>query len=118
MGNFEQQVTTELAYQFGGAYIQIKFLQNFSEEYAAANGLDIGHRCGYVTVATDKEYSNCYLDDFDYDVHGNITYNSYDNGLLTLGFDCGHWEDSLEHWTLENVRKETESLAKQMLGRY
>lgn len=120
MGSFERVVTTELAYQFGEVYIEVKFLQNFSEEYAALNGLEIGHRCGYVTMSRDngdgtfKDFSQDEEDS--YKVHGGVTYNRQNGGTVTLGFDCAHGGDSLERCTLEYVRKEAEALATQMLG--
>lgn len=116
---FERIVTTELAYQFGEVYIEIKFLQNFSEEYAALNGLDVGHRCGYVTVSRDNgdgTFRSFSKAEDSYEVHGGVTYVREQGGMATIGFDCAHVGDSLETCTLEYVRQECESLARQIMG--
>lgn len=116
MGSFERKVTTELVYQFGEVYIEVKFLQNFSEEYAAANGLEVGHRCGYVTMFDESGKELEYADTDSYEVHGGVTYIKQNGGYVTLGFDCAHGGDSLETCTLDYVRKQAEALATQMVG--
>jgi len=87
------------------------------------------HRCGYVGVpkshiAFDKDY-----DDLPIDVHGGLTYADREkDGLCWFGFDCAHYMDKVmwpkelnlhnhkrEHfWSLEEVTKETENMAKQL----
>ena len=49
------------------------------------------------------------------DVHCGITYNDfyYDKGYC-IGFDCGHYQDTIEVQTLEYCIRECESLAKQL----
>ena len=78
------------------------------------------HRCGYVGVpqnhvAYDKKYS-----DLPIEVHGGLTYGTTEeDGLKWFGFDCAHvgdktglWSEG-HFWTLEDVVKETEQMAKQ-----
>ena len=84
------------------------------------------HRCGYVGIpkghiAYDKSDS-----DLPIDVHGGLTYSKIEeDGLNWFGFDCIHAGDksasslipsfnAKDHfWTLEEVVKETEDMAKQ-----
>jgi len=49
------------------------------------------------------------------DVHCGITYSdSYDDKGYCIGFDCGHYQDTIEVQTLEYCINECESLAKQL----
>ena len=49
------------------------------------------------------------------DVHGGITYNDfYDGKGYCIGFDCAHYQDTIEVQTLEYCINECESLAKQL----
>ena len=96
-------------------------------------------RCGYVIIPEesslfkmDVSYSvNLYDLDLDdpniitklkqqqklcnVDVHGGITYNNIYNGKgYCIGFDCAHYQDTIEVQTLEYCINECESLAKQL----
>ena len=96
-------------------------------------------RCGYVIIPEesslfkiDASYSiNIYDLDLDdpkiitklkqqqklcnIDVHGGITYNNIYNGKgYCIGFDCAHYQDTIEDQTLEYCINECESLAKQL----
>ncbi len=97
--------------------------------------VDQSHRCGYVALPKGHiAYGLNYID-IDVDVHGGLTFNAYskpndifnddDDDLYWLGFDCAHAGDRIlrrgipsiltaHFWTLEEVIKETESLAKQL----
>ncbi len=56
-------------------------------EGALLNKVFGGHLCGYVQLHETEETSV----EFDYDVHGGITYQQKeDDGLIWVGFDCAH----------------------------
>jgi len=85
----------------------------------------LGHLCGYVVLpeghyAYEKDY-----DDIDVDVHGGLTYANMEDGKWVVGFDCAHLGDYVpgsmfcrvdgEHeWTVDEVEKETNQLARQL----
>ena len=96
-------------------------------------------RCGYVIIPEesslfkmDVSYSvNIYDLDLDdpniitklkqqqrlckVDVHRGITYNDfYDDKGYCIGFDCAHYQDTVEVQTLEYCISQCESLAKQL----
>ena len=49
------------------------------------------------------------------DVHRGITYNDfYDDKGYCIGFDCAHYQDTVEVQTLEYCISQCESLAKQL----
>jgi len=71
----------------------------------------MGHRCGYVKV--DKNNLTNYIDSYNdvpVEVHGGLTYGG--NG--EWGFDCAHYGDTSDYWTLEKVKKEVENLSNQL----
>lgn len=98
-----------------------------------------GHLCGYVGVDSShpyfgKEYGECNVD-----VHGGLTYSDKCQGSIChipepgmpdevwwLGFDCAHLGDAcpcydyrrigpMDHYrSVEYVKRETESLARQL----
>ena len=96
-------------------------------------------RCGYVIIPEESSLSKlstyCWADLYDLDlddpntitklkqqqrlskvdVHWGITYNDsyYDKGYC-IGFDCGHYQDTIEDQTLEYCISQCESLAKQL----
>ncbi len=52
---------------------------------------------------------------YNINVHGGITYNDfYDGKGYCIGFDCGHYQDTIEVQTLEYCINECENLAKQL----
>ncbi|HWY98119.1 MAG TPA: hypothetical protein VNY36_03440 [Bacteroidia bacterium] len=65
----------------------------------------LGHRCGYVALKPEHEYSKpkYYYDDLDIECHGGLTFMSAQHSLKELlpvvcndvwiGFDCGHCTD-------------------------
>lgn len=73
--------------------------------------IDGRHRCGYVRV-NKKNITNEISDynDVPVEVHGGLTYGS--KGIW--GFDCAHYGDTLEEWTLEKVEQETNKLSEQL----
>lgn len=96
-------------------------------------------RCGYVIIPEESSlfkmnvsyYINLYDLDLDdpniitklkqqqrlckVDVHCGITYSDYyDDKGYCIGFDCGHYQDTIEVQTLEYCINECESLAKQL----
>jgi len=62
------------------------------------NGM--GFRCGYVTVpvghpAIDLYHEGDYEIENTIDCHGGVTYTQLnDDGTLTIGFDCAHYNDA------------------------
>lgn len=88
------------------------------------------HRCGYVRIPKSVEWSSLDYDDIPVDIHGGLTFKSVEKDGVWFGFDCAHAGDAMmrdgklktyfgdgstEHfWTLEEVVKETESLADQL----
>ena len=96
-------------------------------------------RCGYVIIPEESslfkmDVSYCVnlydldLDDpniitklkqqqkiYNVNVHGRITYNDvYDGKGYCIGFDCGHYQDTIDDQTLEYCISQCESLAKQL----
>ena len=96
-------------------------------------------RCGYVIIPKEnslyKLSTYCWVDLYDLDldnpniitklkqqqklcnvdVHGGITYNDfYDDKGYCIGFDCAHYQDTIEVQTLEYCISQCESLAKQL----
>ena len=57
----------------------------------------------------------------DVDVHGGITYASFNSRLFPndpdavwIGWDSAHFDDCLERWPKQSVQYETEKLARQI----
>ena len=86
------------------------------------------HRCGYVAVPKDHiAYGKPYKD-INVSVHGDLSFSAYapeedlggKEGTYWLGFDCAQSNDKSKYhdeghfWTLNEVIKETENLAKQL----
>jgi hypothetical protein len=75
-------------------------------------------RCGYVHVPHGHPW---YIagDEWDdtLDVHGGITLRRPSGDVMVYGFDCAHFGDSMEEWTLDAVVAETERLAEQLSTR-
>ena len=96
-------------------------------------------RCGYVIILEEsslyKLNTYCWVNLYDLDlddpniitklkqqqrlckvdVHRGITNNDfYDGKGYCIGFDCGHYQDTIEVQTLEYCINECESLAKQL----
>ena len=81
-------------------------------------------RCGYVGVSSKhqlykKDYSE--IDEL-INIHGGLTFSgdfSDKKQLKSLkdvwyfGFDCNHFEDNLNKWNFEKVKKEVKKLARQ-----
>lgn len=77
-----------------------------------------GGYCGYVGV---PEGHTCYGSDYDsvnLDVHGGLTFagrfKDTPDGLWMLGYDCGHFGDSIDEQNLEYNINECERLAEQL----
>jgi hypothetical protein len=84
--------------------------------------------CGYVHVPEGHPDANSFYDDVDVNVHGGLTFTcKAEGGGRWFGFDCGHFGDwwgyaenghASEHpgkvWTVDDVKAETERLAKQL----
>jgi hypothetical protein len=95
--------------------------------------------CGYVHVPADHPDAKLDYDDVGVEVHGGLTFRcKAAEGGVWFGFDCAHHSDwfgfsesvvseegvstvGFEHpghiWTVEEVTKETERLAKQFAER-
>ena len=86
-------------------------------------GLGRGHRCGYVGVPVGhilygRDYSSP-----DIDVHGGLTYSNKNAGypdpdnkdnIWWFGFDCAHYNDTLESCDALYVELECLKLAEQL----
>ena len=112
------------------------------EAFVVINETTIGQwRCGYVIIPEEsslfKMNVSCSVELYDLDlddpniitklkqqqklcnvdVHGGLTYNDFyevkDKGYC-IGYDCGHYQDTIEVQTLEYCINECESLAKQL----
>jgi hypothetical protein len=90
--------------------------------------------CGYVGLPKSHPAAGKDYDDIEVDVHGGLTFAKEgndkdarwpDNNLYWVGFDCAHAGDYTgsmfgyseireRHWTLEDVKAETEKLAAQL----
>jgi len=95
-----------------------------------------GHYCGYVRFPKRPVREKGYHGILTYvPVHGGITYAEESNPIDTVnprksdwvyGFDCAHSNDWSEYhseghkWTLEEVKQETENMAKaiQLISKY
>lgn len=84
--------------------------------------------CGYVGVEKGHPLYGKGYDDVNANVHGGLTYaDLWPDGLWWLGFDTGHFGDSLpilggtsgKKWTVEEVAEEAEELAQHiaLMGR-
>ncbi len=68
-------------------------------------GQPMGHRCGYVGVEIGTPLYGIDYDNFDFNVHGGLTYSGDDknypveSNLWWLGFDCAHYLDAKD-WNL------------------
>lgn len=77
------------------------------------------YRCGYVAVPEDKDS----FDVSDIWCHGGITYDYYKpptplaikDKKHYIGFDCLHFADTIDEWTLNKVRKELINIVNQIL---
>lgn len=91
----------ELVWEYKNYICTIKLLNNTVTS----------HRCGYVKVPDGhltNEIDN--YDDVPLNVHGGLTYGSKGE----WGFDCAHYDDTLEKWTFEAVKKEVENMVNQL----
>ena len=92
--------------------------------------------CGYVTIPNDHPDFNSSNINKIYNFHGGVT---YDDSNGTYGFDCAHYTDIVpytessmyrsfgetltipnfrrRYWTFEDVKKETNRLAKLFYNR-
>lgn len=94
-------------------------------------GLITGWGNGYVALPFGHVYHGCDYDfiNQDIDVHGGLTFSEQvtqkfidawpeldqdDEGTWLIGFDTGHYGDTLENWSKEEVEKETERLLDQL----
>jgi len=69
------------------------------------------HRCGYVKVSKDNLTNE--IDDYNdipVEIHGGLTWGSKGS----WGFDCMHWNDTLDVWTLKRVEEEVNNLSEQL----
>lgn len=74
------------------------------------------YRCGYVQAHKGQS-----IDINSIECHGGITYSNgaptplpEDNNSLYIGFDCAHFGDNMEYWTLERVCAECEYIVDQI----
>ena len=57
-------------------------------------GMQLGHRCGYVTLPEGHKDYGVHYDELDYDVHGGLTFSGHTKDKeYMIGFDCGHYMD-------------------------
>jgi hypothetical protein len=130
--------------EFSHNGIECKIIrQAIQEPCIEKNHIFGGHLCGYVFIPKDHPYfgkEDCVND---LEVHGGITYNSFNGDIHQIGFDCAHFgdivpsmtkiKDSLmqefqdqfpklpspwkdEYRNMEYVTKECISLAKQIIA--
>lgn len=84
--------TTVKEWEYRGYALQVKRCDYPKEVQLVAPSLGVGYYTGY--VITDKLIPNA---EGELDVHGGVTYQKEDaNGFMTYGFDCAHWNDSIE----------------------
>lgn len=77
------------------------------------------YRCGYIALPNDIA-----LDTDEIMCHGTITYSSsyspdsvpQDNSKYYIGFDCMHFGDTIDYWTVGRVSMELRHIVNQILG--
>jgi hypothetical protein len=78
-------------------------------------GIEWGWGNGYVGVCKDHPWYQEGYDEIDVEAHGGLTYadkafpkgeESEEDGLWWVGFDTGHYSDTLEKWPKEAVEGE------------
>jgi hypothetical protein len=80
------------------------------------------HRCGYVGVLKTHIIYGIPYDNINVSVHGGLTFGApgKDNDFLDgkdtywVGFDCAHYNDTLNNWSLQKTIEETNDLAQQL----
>lgn len=67
-----------------------------------------GWYCGYVDLPDGKTTTNINTDNLT--VHGGVTFVND----TTIGFDCAHYNDTPNVWTIDTVMNELHHLAQQI----
>ena len=87
-----------------------------TESVLDRNIVDIGWGNGYVDVPNSHPIFGVHYDEIDVDVHGGLTYSQFIDGKWRVGFDTGHYGDTLKRWPQEKVLEETTRLFKQIVN--
>jgi hypothetical protein len=80
-----------------------------------------GHWCGYIEIpkghpVNNRAFGDAWEDYAIIDSYGReINYSVFNDGVLTLGFDCGHSTDTKETNTEEHAMKCLESMKKDVI---
>jgi len=65
---------------------------------------DLLFLCGYVKLDKDNPYYNVDSDDIPCTVHGGVNYTNKEDEFWVIGFDCGHHNDLVPYFILNNMR--------------
>jgi hypothetical protein len=78
--------------------------------------IKVGWGNGYVAVEPDHPWYGVHCEEIECDVHGGLTFGELQGGYWVVGFDTGHYMDTLENWPMERVIQETQALRVQALA--
>jgi len=98
-------------------------LTSLRNKWTLEHSLERGWGNGYVAIPPTHPAYKMDWDTmlYDIDVHGGITYNDFGDGIRApknwwvIGFDTGHYGDTMERWSKEAVEAETKRLFCQLL---
>ena len=91
-------------------------------------GINHGWGNGYVIIPPGHKLHGKHYDNIKVDVHGGLTFSELidvelaelweldkeDIGGWLVGFDTAHYRDDMEHWPMDAVQAETDSLKSQL----
>jgi len=97
---------------------QAPYIKNQLRPYIILRRTQFGNRGqynGYVSLPTDHPWHGVDYDDLNtkVNVHGCLTYSQMENSRWVIGFDTCHNGDTPEHWSVDTVAAEAESLLEQ-----
>ena len=101
-------------------------MKTFIKEITWLSMFDHGFGNGYVILPVGHKYHSVHYDDIDISVHGGLTLSEPANECewpeiaeedkegWIIGFDTGHFGDTLQKWTKSRVQEELDNLVKQL----
>lgn len=71
---------------------------------------------GYIHLPKGHPWYGMHYDHIPADVHGGLTFSEEEDGYWVIGFDTGHYGDTLENCPEEYVAAQTSFLLQQALA--